>query len=770
MKTSKHLKSVKGVVQFAFGVPLTILTVFFIGKILFSAKTEITRAVFSMNIPVFLLGVVCILLFFVLKSLVWLQIARKVGVAGEAHRLLYVYAFAEIRRYIPGSIFSFASRIRGLHTEQIQTSRTVSTIFIEAIVLVASASIIALPALVFLENKLLWFLPFTNSMVPILTTACIGFFVLFCFSYRWTFHKLSLIGAFIRKYSLSFFTALLGWILFGLGNYLIAVSLTFLTPIHFVLFVSLFVFSWLIGYLFFVSPMGLGVREGMIVFSLTLFAPLSVVALIAILSRIGILLAEILSLIVFSSYKKFCKSVFIQKLNGYMIMLSCFVAAFITYFVSFTLLRHANYASGRFDLGNMAQTVWNTFHGHVFVLTNPDGINPISRLGIHADFLLILLAPFYLLWEHPGMLLIIQTVVIGLGAYFVFGIGKNVLKNNGLALALSISYLFNFYIQEQTVFDFHSVALASTFLLGASYYFIKKRYALLLLFLGLSVLTKEEIYLISGLFGVALFYKGKRLWGVLLTVCSFLAFYLLMAKFIPAARGHEHFALAYLSYLGDSPSSIIATAILKPYLLIPVFFNQATFTYYAQLLSSTGYLALFSPIYLFFALPDVLINTLSANPGLRSYDYHYDAAIVPFLYLAAIFGAKKLLSQKLVIIPPRMLLTYILVTTIYTSWSTGLLPYSRTPDFSGFIQQDKHKLEIARALKTIPDNAAVASTNNIGAHLSHRKDIYVLPYGVELSDYIVIYREHLQIAQQLKTRGDFALIKELPNFYIFKKN
>lgn len=770
MNVSKQrLKSAKSAIQFVFGAPLTILTIFFICRVLFSARSEITKAVFSMNVPVFFLGVFCILLFFILKSLSWLQIARKVGVKGEAHKLLYIYAFAEVRRYIPGSVFSFASRVQGLHKEKVKASSTVSTIFIEAIILVSSASVVALPAILFLGNKLLWFWVFTNNLILALSLLCVGLFVLFCFSYKWALHKISFFGKFVKNYYLAFFTSLIGWLLFGLGNYLIAVSLTFLTPVHFVLFLSLFVFSWLVGYLIFVSPMGLGVREGVIVFSLTLFSPLSVVTLVAILSRIGILLAEVLSLTAFSLYNKIYKASFIQKLNGHLVILSCFVASYITYFISFTLMRHANYISGRFDLGNMTQTVWNTYHGNIFMLTNPDGINPISRLGIHSDFILILLAPFYVFWEHPGMLLIIQTVVIAFGAYFVFGIGKHVIKNNSIALAFSISYLFNFYIQEQTVFDFHSVALASTFLSAASYFFLKKNYKLLFLFLVLAVLTKEEIYLIAGLFGVALYYKGKKVWGTLLAAFSFLAFYLLMSKFIPAARGHEHFALEYLSYLGESPSEIIVTALLKPYLLIPVFFNSSTFTYYTQLLSSTGYLALFSPIYLFFSLPDLLINTLSANPGLRSYDYHYDAAIVPFLYLAAIFGAKKLLSQRFVIFPPRMLLAYIIVITVYTSWSTGLLPYSRTPDLSAFISQDSYKSEIKNSLKMIPENASVAATNNVGAHLSHRKNIYVLPYGIELSDYVVIYQEHLQIAQQLKTSGDFTIIKELPNFYIFKR-
>src|SRR5690606_16395553 len=88
-------------------------------------------------------------------------------------------------------------------------------------------------------------------------------------------------------------------------------------------------------------------------------------------------------------------------------------AAAVAYFITFSalsIIKHENLQSGRFDLGNMSQTVWNTSRGNFFQLTNPDGTQQISRLGIHSDFFLILFAPFYLLWSDPAVLLIGQTL------------------------------------------------------------------------------------------------------------------------------------------------------------------------------------------------------------------------------------------------------------------------------------------------------------------------------------------------------------------------
>ena len=159
-------------------------------------------------------------------------------------------------------------------------------------------------------------------------------------------------------------------------------------------------------------------------------------------------------------------------------------------------MRYENYFTGRFDLGNMAQTVWNTAHGRIFILTDPNGTNTVSRLATHADFLLILLAPFYVIWSDPKMLLLIQTLILSIGAVYIFLISKKVLKYPPLALTFALMYLLNPSVQRTNLYEFHAVTLATTFLLAAFYYVLEKRLYWFLLFGILAALTKEQVWFI----------------------------------------------------------------------------------------------------------------------------------------------------------------------------------------------------------------------------------------------------------------------------------
>jgi len=95
-------------------------------------------------------------------------------------------------------------------------------------------------------------------------------------------------------------------------------------------------------------------------------------------------------------------------------ILGIFICIYIAYFTIASFLRYDNFYAGRYDLGNMDQTVWNTINGRIFQTSNENGVI-ISRLSAHADFLLILISPFYLLWSSPKTLLLLQTAVLGLG-------------------------------------------------------------------------------------------------------------------------------------------------------------------------------------------------------------------------------------------------------------------------------------------------------------------------------------------------------------------
>ena len=164
------------------------------------------------------------------------------------------------------------------------------------------------------------------------------------------------------------------------------------------------------------------------------------------------------------------------------ILLFFFIAAFVAFFSFLAVIRHDNFHSRRLDLGNMEQTVWNIAHGNGFTLTDPMGSQNISRLGVHADFLLILISPLYRLWSDARTLILLQVLIIGLGALPVYWIAHDTLKSKPLALFFAGTYLLYPPLERMTLHDFHAVSLSMTFLLFAYWYMQKKRYWLFALF------------------------------------------------------------------------------------------------------------------------------------------------------------------------------------------------------------------------------------------------------------------------------------------------
>src|SRR5438105_12387296 len=110
-----------------------------------------------------------------------------------------------------------------------------------------------------------------------------------------------------------------------------------------------------------------------------------------------------------------------------------FVAAAAIWVAEFSYLagsRHDAFESNAFDLGYVTQTLWNTAHGRPFVFTTVDGVpfspegalnvdllrHPHSLLAFHVEPILLLVTPVFALWPDPRLLLVLQAIVLAIGA------------------------------------------------------------------------------------------------------------------------------------------------------------------------------------------------------------------------------------------------------------------------------------------------------------------------------------------------------------------
>jgi uncharacterized membrane protein len=390
------------------------------------------------------------------------------------------------------------------------------------------------------------------------------------------------------------------------------------------------------------------------------------------------------------------------------------MAVFAAGFGGLAVQEHRAFETGRFDLGNMVQAVWSTAHGRPLDVTELDG-DQINRLGAHVDPILAGFAPLWWLWPSPAMLLLVQAVAVALGALPVFLLARKHLRSERTGSLFALAYLVYAPVLWLPLDEFHPVALACPLLLFAVWYLDEERVATALPFLGLAVLTKEEIPLVVAALGAwYALARGQRLVGGALTVAGVAlgAFYL--AIVIPHFReGDAPTFYDRYDAVGGSPSGIVETALTDPLVVIRAVTEARDLEYLLQLALPLAGAFLAAPLMLLPALPELAANLLSEVSTQTSIEFHYTAPIAPFLVAGTILGAARF---------PR-LAPAVLIASLAGAVFLG-------PLWAGELGPDRvsdHDRIAKRAVGLVPSGAPVSSTNGLGAHLSARRRVFSFP-------------------------------------------
>ena len=419
------------------------------------------------------------------------------------------------------------------------------------------------------------------------------------------------------------------------------------------------------------------------------------------------------------------------RLAGPRALLWSAIAAYAAGFSALSILRHRAFQTGRFDLGNMVQAVWSTAHGHPLQITGLRG-DEISRLAAHFDPILAAFGPLWLLWPSPDMLLVAQAIAIALGSLPVFWLARKHLGSERAGVGFALAYLLYPPTQWLTLNEFHPVALACPLLLFAIWFLDERRLLPFLVFGLLATTTKEEIGFVVAALGLwwALA-RGRRLEGAAVlaagTAVALIAIEVVIPHFNRA--GTSSFFARY-SEVGGSPGGIVHTAVTEPWKLVTTAVTGRGLGYLARLFLPLGLIALFAPVLLLAAIPELAINLLSAATTQTSIRFHYTAGVIPILVAATVLGAAHVVRSR-----PRWtepLVSAIVVLAIASNYALGAIPLWRY--FPGGQQAQaqaadvsRHDRTALRALHLIPENAVVSATNTLGAHLSARRRILSFP-------------------------------------------
>jgi len=324
--------------------------------------------------------------------------------------------------------------------------------------------------------------------------------------------------------------------------------------------------------------------------------------------------------------------------------------------------RYATFNSNKFDLGIMAQTVWNTAHGRFFEFTDHYGTN-MSQAGTHTDYLMILFAPLFLIWEDPRLLLFVQSLILVSGALPLYLLARKKLGSDWLGLVWGLAFLVYPAIGFLLRSDFHSVTLTIPLFLWSFYFFGKNQLAPFWVCIILALLGKEEVSLIVFMLGLYIWLvRKKQRLGVMVSLAGLFWAFLSFAVIIPyygqvRRQGYEEFLkllygqyeegrvgmsqnffLARYSQFGDSYFGIAKNILFRPFNTLRFVLSSENLTYLFKILSPLGFLSFLTPLVLLISLPELAINLLSNNLTMKTIRFQYVATIVPFVFLSALYG------------------------------------------------------------------------------------------------------------------------------------
>jgi uncharacterized membrane protein len=397
-------------------------------------------------------------------------------------------------------------------------------------------------------------------------------------------------------------------------------------------------------------------------------------------------------------------------------------AAHAAGFGTLSILHYLGFGYARFDLGNMTQAVWSTAHGRLLETTTLGG-DQISRLGAHTDWFLALLAPLWMIWPSPILLLLLQVAAVSAGGLPVYWLARKHLASERAAAHFAFAYLlypatqFNAFMPAA---GFHAVSLALPLILFAIWFLDEGRLLPFALTAALAATTKEEIAAAVGCLGIwyAVRMGGRAVGATILGLGAAWTLVNFLVVIPHYSHGLHPFADRYAG-IGGTPGGIVRTAVTDPGALLTTVFTTHKAIYLALLfVPLLGFWAL-EPLLLLGAVPDIVVNLLSSKPDQTTLHYQYTAGIVPFVFAAAILGAKRLRRD------PAELSLYALAAVgciaVYSPlWALGV---SRDT-----LRADPVRLARADAVAMAPDGARVSASNNLGSRLSERRFIYVFPY------------------------------------------
>lgn len=459
---------------------------------------------------------------------------------------------------------------------------------------------------------------------------------------------------------------------------------------------------------------------------------------------------------------------------------------FIAYFFTLIALNHAGLRTQLPDLGHMVQAVWSVSRGDYAMTVSDPGAYLHSRLIEHANFIFYFISPFYALVPTPYTLLFIGALAVGLGGYFTYLLALRVTNNQEISLLFFAALLLNPMVQDTLLYDFHPIVLAIGLIPAALFFAHKKSWVWYWVSIVLLLSLKEDTPLLVAAMSPFIFLKISRKQGIV-TLLAAVLYWVTIMHGIPALTGIKvaSYNLYRLGDAGNTPEGAIVYFLTHPTAMLQLL-TITKIQYLAYLAVQGGFLYIFAPLVVLFAIPSIAQNVLvDTSWQTVAVGLYYSGAIIAVTYSASIFGYTFLKKRA-----PRLanvLLLLFVVQAVFFTLTLSQAPYSlvaSTKDYGIYYD----RTAFAHIQSLIPPTASLAAQANVAPHFAQRAFItlpnvnyptdYVLFHLADptwsdnglffLHNKIILTNDNPSHFYSYLTNKDYGLIAHEGKFYLFK--
>jgi hypothetical protein len=284
---------------------------FFLGRVLYGNWEEVRTYQWSFDYPLLALSLGVMLASLSLYAWQWRISLHCLGAAIGFIKVLRIYFIGNLGRYIPGKVWQFLGWFYLFEREGVHPVQTLTSIAVNQVIQNMTGLALAFVVLAGFRSTEL-----SGRLLPFLIVIPLGLVVIQpsvlekLLNWGLRLFRRGPVTIDLTAWDLARFAAfhLFIWLGYGLAFYFFTRAL-YPAPLEWMpAFAGIFAGAWVIGFLSFLAPAGLGVREGILVYLLGFYLPSHVAIVVTLLSRLWVTAAELMGTALALGFDGFSRS------------------------------------------------------------------------------------------------------------------------------------------------------------------------------------------------------------------------------------------------------------------------------------------------------------------------------------------------------------------------------------------------------------------------------------------------------------------------------